>query len=57
MNAYETCSRCNGTGFALNIAGEPDVCPECKGDTVVRARDASGRFVCLPEIQNEGKQP
>ena len=47
MNAYETCTHCNGTGLALNMAGEPDVCPECKGDTVVRARDRKGRFSCV----------
>lgn len=31
----ETCSRCGGSGLALNSQGEPDECRECKGNTVV----------------------
>lgn len=42
---YETCPSCSGSGLGLNMAGEPDNCWECKGDTVVRARDERGRFV------------
>ena len=57
MRAYETCCQCGGTGLALNMAGEPDKCPECKGDTVVRARDASGRFVCPHTTKTEGTRP
>jgi DnaJ-class molecular chaperone len=33
----EKCSRCDGTGLALNMAGEPDECPTCKGNTVAPA--------------------
>lgn len=32
---YERCSWCGGSGLALNSAGEPDVCPDCGGDTMV----------------------
>ena len=31
---YETCSRCGGSGLGLNMAGEPDECPQCKGNAV-----------------------
>ena len=32
---YETCYDCDGSGLALNGAGEPDECAFCRGDTVV----------------------
>lgn len=35
--AYETCADCGGSGLALNMIGEPDVCSECHGDTVMPA--------------------
>jgi DnaJ-class molecular chaperone len=41
---YEPCFRCGGTGLVHNDNGEPDCCRECKGNTVVRARDKKGRF-------------
>jgi len=31
---YEQCASCQGTGLYLNLAGEPDDCQECKGNTV-----------------------
>lgn len=43
--AWEDCPSCDGTGMGLNMAGEPDACRECKGDTVIRARDEKGRYV------------
>lgn len=49
--AWETCPSCNGSGLELNMAGEPDKCWECKGDTVVRARDEHGRFIANPREQ------
>ncbi len=42
--AYEPCPSCAGSGLALNTVGEPDTCPECHGNTVVRARSTNGRF-------------
>jgi hypothetical protein len=51
---YERCSTCNGTGLALNMAGEPDECSECKGDTVVPreppASPAEGEVADLVEV-------
>lgn len=47
--AWETCPSCRGSGLALNMAGEPGPCWECKGDTVVRARDEKGRFLANPK--------
>ena len=41
---WETCPTCKGSGLGLNMAGEPDHCFECKGDTVVRARNDKGQF-------------
>ena len=41
--AYENCPDCSGTGLALNMAGEPDNCRNCR-DGLVRARDEKGRF-------------
>ena len=38
----DTCWRCGGTGLALNYAGEPGLCPTCKGDTVT-AQQPEGR--------------
>lgn len=35
--AKVTCDDCGGTGLALNMAGEPDECRECHGNTVVDA--------------------
>ncbi len=32
--ALQKCSRCDGSGLALNMAGEPDECPQCKGNAV-----------------------
>jgi DnaJ-class molecular chaperone len=46
--AWETCPSCAGSGLGLNMAGEPDCCRECKGDTVVRARDERGRWIPNP---------
>jgi len=37
----ETCSRCGGSGLALNSQGEPDECRECKGNTVVPVQRCS----------------
>jgi hypothetical protein len=34
---FETCATCDGSGLALNGIGEPDLCPECRGNTVVRS--------------------
>lgn len=33
--AHERCPSCDGSGLALNAAGEPDDCGRCHGDTVV----------------------
>jgi RecJ-like exonuclease len=36
---YITCEDCGGSGLMTNMAGEPDECSACKGNTVVyRAR-------------------
>lgn len=35
--AKVTCDDCGGTGLALNMAGEPDECRECHGNTIVDA--------------------
>lgn len=29
------CDDCGGKGLLLNLAGEPDECPFCKGDTII----------------------
>lgn len=43
---YEKCPWCNGSGLELDTyTGEPTHCHECKGNTVVPARDEKGRFV------------
>lgn len=34
--SYIKCDDCNGTGLALDMSGEPGVCRECKGNTVVQ---------------------
>lgn len=43
--AYEPCWNCDGSGLESSpVNGEPTICHECRGDTVVRARDERGRF-------------
>lgn len=37
VEQYETCPTCGGSGMTLGGAGEPGLCPKCKGDTVVLA--------------------
>lgn len=34
---YETCSKCGGSGMTIRDNGEPGLCYECRGNTVVRA--------------------
>lgn len=38
----EECWWCEGTGLALDDAGEPGICHKCKGDTVIPAAPAPG---------------
>ncbi|MGB1214765.1 MAG: hypothetical protein ACPG4X_15475 [Pikeienuella sp.] len=38
---YETCSKCSGSGQMIGDAGEPTLCSECKGDTVVASEQPS----------------
>jgi hypothetical protein len=39
LPAYEKCEDCDGSGLTLNMAGEPDTCRTCKGDTVTPVRE------------------
>ena len=34
---FDRCEDCNGSGLALNAAGEPDECRACRGNTVIPA--------------------
>ena len=46
-SCYEPCSRCGGYGLIDGLYGPRD-CPECRGDCLVRARVARGRFTTVP---------
>lgn len=35
--AYEACPRCSGSWMVVGYGGDPALCPECRGDTVVPA--------------------
>lgn len=39
---YFTCDWCGGSGLALGDNGEPGICPDCKGDTVIRTENEEG---------------
>jgi len=38
LRPLETCSRCSGSGMTLRDNGDPGICPECHGDTVMPDR-------------------
>lgn len=43
---YEQCPHCDGSGLQTNTYnGEPDMCGQCKGNTVVPKRNSKGQFM------------
>jgi hypothetical protein len=42
---YERCFACRGAGVELGMEGDVASCSVCGGATVLRRRDAKGRFV------------
>jgi DnaJ-class molecular chaperone len=42
--AYEKCYYCDGHGHVVGDDGDLGICPECRGNTVIRKRNGKGRF-------------
>jgi len=48
-NPMMPCDSCGGSGLELcAYSGEPTLCHECRGNTVVRARNERGQFTTIP---------
>lgn len=52
MSAWAICDDCRGYGmdfYSVMAHGQPVACKQCKGDGVVRNRDAKGRYTGNPK--------